>query len=189
MKLIKLSIEKVISGNPKLGVYILVLKDEQENKRLPIIIGKTEANSIAMSLAGKQNYPRPIAHDLFKDLADKFHIEITKVIIYKFMNGVFYSNIVCRRDNEEELLDARTSDAVALSIKCNAPIYVYPSIMKESGVSISSEGEKVDIRNRYKVDIQFIDTPKLHSLLKKAIVSENYEEAAKIRDEINIRER
>jgi len=125
MSLIKLSIKGISYSQTQTGAYALILSEEFGGRKLPIIIAKAEAQSIAIALEVNIKPPRPLTHDLFKSFADSFSIIIKEVIIHKLVDGVFYSSLVCVRDNKEVLIDSRTSDAVALAIRFNAPIYTY----------------------------------------------------------------
>jgi hypothetical protein len=171
------------------------------SRTLPIIIGAFEAQSIAIALEKEIRPPRPLTHDLFKTFSDRFSIEIKEVIIHKLVDGVFFSSLICQKDGVEEVIDARTSDAIAIAVRFQAPIFTYENILDKAGVflkiedelglndlseteEISSEGEDL-----LKVDTTSLDSKlsvsELNNQLDKAIADENYELAAKIRDEIS----
>jgi hypothetical protein len=171
------------------------------SRTLPIIIGAFEAQSIAIALEKEIRPPRPLTHDLFKTFSDRFSIEIKEVIIHKLIDGVFFSSLICQKDGVEEVIDARTSDAIAIAVRFQAPIFTYENILDKAGVflkiedelglndlseteEISSEGEDL-----LKVDTTSLDSKlsvsELNDQLDKAIADENYELAAKIRDEIS----
>jgi hypothetical protein len=171
------------------------------SRTLPIIIGAFEAQSIAIALEKEIRPPRPLTHDLFKTFSDRFSIEIKEVIIHKLIDGVFFSSLICQKDGVEEVIDARTSDAIAIAVRFQAPIFTYENILDKAGVflkiedelglndlseteEISSEGEDL-----LEVDATSLGSKlsvsELNDQLDKAIADENYELAAKIRDEIS----
>ena len=171
------------------------------NRTLPIIIGAFEAQSIAIALEKEIRPPRPLTHDLFKTFADRFSIGIKQVIIHKLVDGVFFSSLLCERDGKEEIIDTRTSDAIALAVRFQAPIYTYENILDKAGIYLKSEDElsiEEDLEtNEIEVELDEKSTDKksfstytideLHTELEKAVANENYELAARIRDEISKR--
>jgi len=201
MGLIKLTIKGISYSQTQTGAYALVLSEMEGSRTLPIIIGAFEAQSIAIALEKEIRPPRPLTHDLFKTFSDRFSIEIKEVIIHKLVDGVFFSSLICQKDGIEEVIDARTSDAIAIAVRFQAPIFTYENILDKAGVflkiedelglndlseteEISSEGEDL-----LKVDTTSLDSKlsvsELNDQLDKAIADENYELAAKIRDEIS----
>ena len=201
MGLIKLTIKGISYSQTQTGAYALVLSEMEGSRTLPIIIGAFEAQSIAIALEKEIRPPRPLTHDLFKTFSDRFSIEIKEVIIHKLVDGVFFSSLICQKDGVEEVIDARTSDAIAIAVRFQAPIFTYENILDKAGVflkiedelglndlseteEISSEGEQL-----LGVDITSLDSKlsvsELNDQLDKAIADENYELAAKIRDEIS----
>ena len=201
MGLIKLTIKGISYSQTQTGAYALVLSEMEGSRTLPIIIGAFEAQSIAIALEKEIRPPRPLTHDLFKTFSDRFSIEIKEVIIHKLIDGVFFSSLICQKDGVEEVIDARTSDAIAIAVRFEAPIFTYENILDKAGVflkiedelglndlseteEISSEGEDL-----LKVDTTSLDSKlsvsELNDQLDKAIADENYELAAKIRDEIS----
>ena len=201
MGLIKLTIKGISYSQTQTGAYALVLSEMEGSRTLPIIIGAFEAQSIAIALEKEIRPPRPLTHDLFKTFSDRFSIEIKEVIIHKLVDGVFFSSLICQKDGIEEVIDARTSDAIAIAVRFQAPIFTYENILDKAGVflkiedelglndlseteEISSEGEDL-----LKVDTTSLDSKlsvsELNNQLDKAIADENYELAAKIRDEIS----
>jgi bifunctional DNase/RNase len=201
MGLIKLTIKGISYSQTQTGAYALVLSEMEGSRTLPIIIGAFEAQSIAIALEKEIRPPRPLTHDLFKTFSDRFSIEIKEVIIHKLVDGVFFSSLICQKDGVEEVIDARTSDAIAIAVRFQAPIFTYENILDKAGVflkiedelglndlseteEISSEGEDL-----LKVDTTSLDSKlsvsELNNQLDKAIADENYELAAKIRDEIS----
>ena len=125
MSLIQLTIKGISYSQTQSGAYALVLSEIEGSRTLPIIIGAFEAQSIAIALETEIRPPRPLTHDLFKTFSDTFKINIKEVIIHKLVDGVFFSSLVCAREGVEEVIDTRTSDAIAIAVRFNAPIYTY----------------------------------------------------------------
>ncbi len=202
MSLVRLNIKGISYSQTHTGAYALVLIEMNGSRTLPIVIGAFEAQSIAISLEKEIKPPRPLTHDLFKNFADRFHIVITQVIIHKLVDGIFYSSIICKRDGIEEIIDTRTSDAIALATRFKAPIFTYENILDKAGVQLHEKEEKdleleteeFDIENIIEEDT---DSKKsaydqytledLHIKLKEAVGDEDYELAANLRDEIEKR--
>src|SRR6187402_380003 len=134
MSLVKLSIKGISYCQTQNGAYALILNEVDGDRKLPIVIGAFEAQSIAIALEKEIKPPRPLTHDLFKNFADRFDIVIKQVIIHKLVDGVFYSSMICDRDKIEEIIDARTSDAIALALRFNAPIFTYKNILDKAGI-------------------------------------------------------
>jgi len=193
MKKIKLEIIGMSYSQSQSGAYALILGVSGENRRLPIIIGGFEAQAIAIELE-KMKPTRPLTHDLLKSFATHFNIRINEVIINKFENGIFYSKLVCEADGQFTEIDSRTSDAVALAIRFNCPIYTYKNIVDEAGITMDDEtGTKVQTAHAEGSHIEggFEDylLDELKEMLEKAIANENFEEASSLRDEIKKREK
>ena len=204
MKLIQLTIKGISYSETQTGAYALILKEAEGDRRLPIIIGGFEAQSIAIALEKELKPKRPLTHDLFKNFAERFNIYVKQVIIHKLVDGVFYSSLICERDKIEEIIDARTSDAIAMALRFNAPIFVYDSILKQAGFSSEEiskdDGDKsednwiqsfVEEQSKQKElpdDLKKLSLSKLKTLLNKLVNLEDYEKAVKIRDEISKRE-
>ncbi len=193
-KKIKLNILGLSYSQTQSGAYALVLAEEEGERRIPIIIGGVEAQSIAIKLEGLEP-PRPLTHDLFLNFARAFHIEVIEVIIYKLEEGIFYSELVCQKDGEELRIDSRTSDAVALSLRFNCPIFTYESIIETAGIvlDVSKENE-TEIDTTIEKPVSSSSSPytelsldDLNKLLEESISKEDYEKASKIRDEIQNR--
>ena len=128
MNLIELKISGISYSQSQTGAYALILNEKKGKRKLPIVIGGFEAQSIAIGMEKKINPPRPLTHDLLKNSFDRFNIKIKQIIIHKLLDGIFFSNIIYIQNKIEEIVDARTSDAVALAIRFNAPIYTYSSV-------------------------------------------------------------
>src|SRR5699024_5519846 len=139
MSLVRLNIKGISYSQTQNGAYALLLSELEGDRQLPIVIGAFEAQSIAIALEKDIKPPRPLTHDLFKNFADEFSITIKQVIIHKLMDGVFYSSLICERDKIEEIIDARTSDAVALALRFDSPIFTYKNILDKAGVELDLE--------------------------------------------------
>ena len=198
MNLIELLINGISYSQTQNGAYALILSEIEGERKLPIVIGTNEAQSIAIAIEKEIKPPRPLTHDLFKNFCERFDIKIKQVIIHKLVDGVFYSSVICERDGIEEIIDSRSSDAIALAIRFESPIYTYETILEKAGVVIQVEkdfDEKSLLKELFSEDDTYIESPdlqdkstkELEELLKIAIQNENYESAAKIRDEISNR--
>lgn len=197
MSLVRLDIKGISYSQTQSGAYALVLSEVDGTRTLPIVIGAFEAQSIAIALEKEIKPPRPLTHDLFKSFADRFNIIIKQVIIHKLVDGVFYSSLICERDGIEEIIDTRTSDGIALATRFDAPIFTYENILDKAGVYLKLKDEDIDEDNLVLGDLiaETVDeTPyssepieSLNKQLGDAIANEDYELAAKIRDEINKR--
>ncbi|MBD1432843.1 bifunctional nuclease family protein [Sphingobacterium sp. DN00404] len=207
MKKIKLDIVGLSYSQTQSGAYALVLGEMGGNRRLPIIIGGFEAQAIAVEIE-KMQPSRPLTHDLFKTFADNFQINIQEVLIYNLIDGIFFAKLICSNGDKTFDIDSRTSDAVALAVRFGAPIYVYDFIMDAAGIVIESndfaflenlEGlpKENTMSSTTPPPTEKEHTPKspyfnmsddqLEINLNKAIEAEQYETAAKIRDEIERR--
>lgn len=202
MSLVRLNIKGISYSQTQNGAYALILNEIDGDRKLPIVIGAFEAQSIAIALEKEIRPPRPLTHDLFKNFSDRFEIVIKQVIIHKLVDGVFYSSLICERDNIEEIIDARTSDAIALALRFNAPIFTYKNILDKAGIYLKIDPKKEGEEDSVLVDdfiAEEIESPQakdsftnktldeLNKLLDEAVTSEDYEKAAKIRDEISKR--
>jgi len=204
MSLVKLSIKGISYSQTQNGAYALILNEVDGERKLPIVIGAFEAQAIAIALEKEIKPPRPLTHDLFKSFADRFDIVVKQVIIHKLVDGVFYSSIICERDKIEEIIDARTSDAIALALRFQAPIFTYKNILDKAGIYLNNPNETeveddgvLSTPETYGLDSTDIDSSEsysklslseLHSSLEAAVQDEDYEKAARIRDEISKRE-
>ncbi len=199
MNLVQLLINGISYSQTQNGAYALILSEIEGERKLPIVIGTNEAQSIAIAIEKEIKPPRPLTHDLFKNFCVRFDIKIKQVIIHKLVDGVFYSSVICERDGIEEIIDSRSSDAIALAIRFEAPIYTYENILEKAGVVLKIEKEidekslLKELFSEEKAETTTIDDLKdkskkeLEELLKIAVQNENYESAAKIRDEISNR--
>tara|TARA_R110002050_G_scaffold184989_3_gene318803 strand:+ start:39740 stop:40363 length:624 start_codon:yes stop_codon:yes gene_type:complete len=207
MSLVKLNIKGISYSQTQNGAYALILNEEDGDRKLPIVIGAFEAQSIAIALEKEISPPRPLTHDLFKNFADRFDIVVKQVIIHKLVDGVFYSSLICERDKIEEIIDARTSDAIALALRFQAPIFTYKNILDKAGIylKVNPKKEDEDEENQDSIlmdelvanELESNEThenfkgktlEELHNLLNEAVANEDYEKAASIRDEISKRE-
>ncbi|MDG2151179.1 MAG: bifunctional nuclease family protein [Polaribacter sp.] len=201
MSLIQLNIKGISYSQTQSGAYALVLTEMEGSRTLPIVIGAFEAQSIAIALETEIRPPRPLTHDLFKTFSDRFSISVTEVVIHKLVDGVFFSSLICQRDGVEETIDTRTSDAIAIAVRFQAPIYTYENILEKAGVFLKieeefgiktpSESEKDSTELKKlttkKETFSAVSIEELHKQLTKAVTDEKYELAAKIRDEISKR--
>lgn len=193
MKKIQLEILGLSSSQSQTGSFALVLGEVGGNRRLPIIIGMFEAQAIAIEIEGITPN-RPMTHDLFKAFANKFHFTIEEVVISDLKEGVFFAKIICSDGLHQTEIDARPSDAIAIGLRFGSPIYTYENILAEAGIVLTDEPEEETPKSKTRSkrepkqeDIKKYSTDKLNELLKEAIEKEDYERAAKIRDELSRR--
>ena len=182
----KLTILGITFSQVQAGAYALILAEEQGKRRIPIIIGTPEAQSIAIHLENLHP-PRPLTHDLFISFFQALHITLKEINIYKYEEGVFHSEMVINDGKRNIPLDARTSDAIALALRANAPIYIANDIMKDVAVEIEDDSEEISDNLKQSTQNQIIslenlNPEKLQQLLNEAITTENYEKASYIRD-------
>ncbi len=203
MVLVEMIIKGISYSQGQTGAYALILSEVNGDRNLPIIIGAFEAQSIAIGLEKEINPPRPITHDLMYNCFVRYGIIVKQIIIHKLVDGVFYSSLICVRDKIEEIIDARTSDAVALSIRFNSPIFTYENILKKAGFTNdkSDKGSgnnddqwiknfiKEQTSNEGEKDFSKVALKDLKVLLKKFVKDEDYESAAKVRDELSNRKK
>lgn len=197
MNLVRLIIRRISYSQTQSGAYTIILNEINGDRNLPIIIGVFEAQSIAIALEKTLKSPRPLTHDLFKNFADVFGITIKEIIIHKLIDGVFYSSIICEKDGIVETIDARTSDAIALAVRFGSPIFTYKNILDKAGVFLNLDENILNIIPKEKEEQDFVQEmdlalaklsiEELRDLLQKFIFQEDYENAAKIRDEISKR--
>jgi len=206
LSLVLLNITGISYSQTQTNSYALVLKEENGTRTLPIIIGAFEAQAIAIALEKNIKPPRPLTHDLFKTFSDRFDIIIKQVIIHKLVDGIFFSSLICEKDKIEEIIDARTSDAIALAVRFKAPIFTYKNILDKAGVFLDQKEEK-DLQTEEEEEMEAINSiedfleeaidkenpyidkslKELDVMLNKAVAEEDYELAAKIRDEMKDR--
>jgi bifunctional DNase/RNase len=183
MSLVKLTIKGISYSQTQNGAYALILNEVDGERKLPIVIGAFEAQSIAIALEKEIKPPRPLTHDLFKNFADRFDIVVKQVIIHKLVDGVFYSSIICERDKIEEIIDARTSDAIALALRFSAPIFTYKNILDKAGIYLKANpSDDKPIEDTDNV----LTNPETFGMEESNQSGETY--SKKIRDEISKRE-
>ncbi|TRO64125.1 bifunctional nuclease family protein [Christiangramia sabulilitoris] len=207
MSLVRLNIKGISYSQTQNGAYALILNEVGGERKLPIVIGAFEAQSIAIALEKEIKPPRPLTHDLFKNFSDRFEIVVKQVIIHKLVDGVFYSSLICEREGIEEIIDARTSDAIALALRFDAPIFTYKNILDKAGIYLKAEEkqreqekkeeeeiieeellkEEIDLKSEETSDYKKMSLEELKELLSQAVSQEDYEKAARIRDEISKR--
>ena len=204
MELVELKIQGISYSDNTSGAFALILDELNGSRKLPIVIGGFEAQAIAIALEKKIKTTRPLTHELFKSFADKFNIKLNHVIIHKLIDGVFFSNIVCEKKNKIIKIDSRTSDAIALSLRFSTPIFVNKKVLDEAGFEDDERySEEIKLTDdsffeTYKTDtsdenitkskdLKKISSNKIKKMLEKSIQSEDYELAAKLRDELNTR--
>ncbi len=200
MKKIKLEILGLSSSQSQSGSFALVLGEKEGNRRLPIIIGMFEAQAIAIEIE-KIIPNRPMTHDLFKSFANSFHFHVDEIIISDLKEGVFFAKIICSDGLKKHEIDARPSDAIAIGLRFDATICTYETILAEAGIVLTDEEEEEETKEikaeakpkgkkevvKKSEDYKNFSLEKLNDLLKDAIEKEDYEKAAKIRDELSKR--
>jgi bifunctional DNase/RNase len=191
MSLIQLRVNRIAYSQNQSGAYAMILDEVDGNRKLPVVIGEFEAQSIAVNLDKDIKPQRPFTHDLFKNFAYRFDIAIKRVIITKLVDGVFYSSLICERDKIEEIIDSRTSDAVSLALRFKAPIYTHENVLEKAGV-VFEKGElptqgTLDDELSDEINYTDLSNQELENAIKKAVKKEDYELAARLRDEISKR--
>ena len=196
MEKIELKIIGLSYSQTQSGAYALVLSEKKGARRLPIIIGGFEAQSIAIELENMKP-SRPLTHDLFKSFAESFNVQLKEVVIYNLIEGVFYSKLVCEREGEQVEIDARTSDAIAIGIRCACPVYTFEHILSSAGIQLEDELEEAsetledalseETSASEGESLSSMTTEQLNTILQEAIDNEDYERASDIRDELNKR--
>jgi uncharacterized protein len=193
MKRVKLKVMGISYSQTQSGAYALILVEENGDRRIPIIIGGFEAQAIVIKLENLDP-PRPLTHDLFKRFASEFDIAVLEVMIYKLEEGVFFSQLVCSDGKKEYTIDSRTSDAVALALRFECPIFITEEILEKAGITVNPGDSELSSAN----DIDNIFEPErakyesnsdeeLFKMIDEAVKTEDYERAAAIRDEIEKR--
>jgi len=197
MKKIKLDIVGLSYSQTQSGAYALVLGEISGRRRLPIIIGSFEAQAIAIEIE-KMTPSRPLTHDLFKSFAQSYHIHVQEIIIYNLVDGIFYSKLICSDGKKVVEIDARTSDAIAVAVRFDCPIYTYEFILSTAGIVIEGNDfvylENINETPEEKTataaaagSFSSLSIDELKTRLQEALADESYEKAAKIRDELNRR--
>lgn len=219
MSLVRLTIKGISYSHTQNGAYALILNEVDGERKLPIVIGAFEAQAIAIAIEEDLKPPRPLTHDLFKTFCDRFAIVVKQVIIHKLVDGVFFSSIICEREGVEEIIDARTSDAISLALRFDAPIFTYKNILDKAGIYLreqeiaDQEEENSDedfdddeeeddndesINDAIDEFLNIVPTEKgnefsdfsvqeLNDMLELAVLNEDYEKAARLRDELSKR--
>jgi bifunctional DNase/RNase len=196
MQKIKLEITGIAYSQTQSGSYVLTLLEVAGKRKLPIVIGGFEAQAIAVELE-KMTPSRPLTHDLFKSFCKSFGVTVKEILIYKFHEGVFYSKLICERDGQQTEIDSRTSDAIAIGVRFNAPIFTLGQILDEVGGAENDTNEAFDFDEDDEEDHVFsadgnewkdVNVDELSTKLMEAIENEDYELASKIRDEIKRRD-
>jgi uncharacterized protein len=196
VKKVKLEIVGLSYSQTQTGAYALVLGESKGKRRLPIIIGGFEAQAIAIELE-KMTPSRPLTHDLFKSFAEGFDINVTEVLIYNLVEGIFFAKIICNNGEKDVEIDARTSDAIAVAVRFNCPINTFEFILSQAGIilddeAINAAAESGDLDDLVEADVNDYlkkSTEELKQMLDSALAEEDYEKASRIRDEINNRKK
>lgn len=215
MEKIRLDIVALSHSVAQSNNYAIVLGEKDGTRRIPIVIGSSEAQSIAVAME-RLMPTRPLTHDLFKNTLEKLDVSLKEIRINNLVNGVFYSLLICERNGQELEIDSRTSDALALAVRFRCPIYTYEEILEEAGVQMVEEDEQSEPKSkrdrtsskRKKVDFEeqevevdgeeiggdnddlsYYSVKELNKLLEHSIEGEDYERAATIRDEIEKRKK
>lgn len=197
MKKIKLDIVGLSYSQTQSGAYALVLGEVSGRRRLPIIIGSFEAQAIAIEIE-KMTPSRPLTHDLFKSFAQAYQIEVQEIIIYNLVDGIFYSKLICSDGKRTVEIDARTSDAIAIAVRFDCPIFTYEFILSTAGIviegndfvyleNINETQEEKSVSTSVGSGFASLSVDELKTKLQEALAEESYEKAAKIRDELNKR--
>jgi bifunctional DNase/RNase len=195
--LIRLKVIGISYSQTQSGAYALILAEEKGEKRIPIIIGGFEAQAIVIKLENLEP-PRPLTHDLFKSFAEACGVTVEQVLINKLREGIFYSEILCTDGERRFKIDSRTSDAVALALRFECPIFIEPQILNEAGIIMSpaaEEGQKKEQEDSPQKtpagsgEYGEFSLDELKEMLSDAVSREDYEQAAAIRDEMTRREK
>lgn len=186
---ILLTITGLVYNQTVIGTYGLLLSEMEGKRRFSVMIGEPEAQSIALKMNNKKS-PRPLTHDLIKSILTSFDAELVKVLIYDMINDVFYSELHILRDDKMLVIDARTSDAVALAVRTDCPIYIKSDILDIVGTEIDSTGDvkeskkSEDGEDLSEEELDFLANETLEEMLETALNAEKYELAVRIRDAI-----
>ncbi len=196
MQKIRLNILGLSVSQTQSGAYALVLAEENGDRRIPIIIGPVEAQAIAIQLEGLKP-PRPLTHDLIKNIALAFDITLLEVTIFKLEEGIFFSELLCRMNGKETRIDSRTSDAVALALRFKCPIYTTEEILTKAGIVLEMDESGSPDTSKYEKSpepsssspFSHYTMQELEDMLNEAVHNEDYEKASVIRDEIHNRKK
>ena len=194
MDRVKLKVLGLSYSMSQAGAYALILSDEPDLHRIPIVIGMPEAQSIAIQLE-KMQTQRPLTHDLIKTLADALKAKLKEVFIYHLESGIFYSELLFETEKNIIKIDSRTSDAIALALRYDCPIYTTPEIVEKAGISVGQEvhqAEQATVIETVETDdddMTRYSVQELKKMLSEAVQHEEYEKASKIRDIIRNREK
>lgn len=195
MQRVKLKVLGISYSQTQSGAYALVLAEEKGERRMPIIIGGFEAQSIVIKLENL-NPPRPLTHDLLKSFADSFGITLFEVIIDRFEDGVFFSKLVCSDGEKDFSIDSRTSDAVALALRFNCPIFTTEDILQRAGIIIDQstaesepESEEEGVTEETGGDYGSLTDEELEKMMEEAVSREDYEKAAALKNETDRRKK
>lgn len=192
MNKVSLEIIGLTYSESSTGAYVLILGDRNSQRKLPIVIGSAEAESIAVGI-DKQHGGRPLTHDLFLRFAKEFGVEIKEVVINRFREGVYYAMLVCQQGNDITMVDARPSDAIAIAVRIGCDIFAYETVMQEAAIIMDDmeesesqpEGDYSINKMGGKPNLDLLTLGELEDLLQEAIDNEDYAKAALLRDEIN----
>jgi uncharacterized protein len=196
-QLVELEILGLSSNHSQSGSFTLVMGEVGGIRRLPIVIGMFEAQAIAIEIE-KIVPNRPMTHDLFKSFSDSFNFQVDKVVISEMKEGVFYAKMHCKNTSTVVEIDSRPSDAIAIAVRFGASIFCSEKVMSEAGIEFTEEEAEEEVKKPAKPaspkapaskegSLKDFSLDKLNTLLEKAIANEDYEKAARIRDEINKR--
>lgn len=197
MQKVRLEISGIAYSQAQSGSYVLTLSEVAGNRKLPIVIGGFEAQAIAVELE-KMIPNRPLTHDLIKSFCDSFDVVIKEVLIYKFVEGVFYAKLICEKDGTLSEIDSRTSDAIAVGVRFNSPIFTFANVLEDAGVTPEQEdafeSDALIGQEDAPLELEAVDggyasdsMGELNEKLQEALENEDYELASKIRDEIKKR--
>ena len=195
MQKVRLEISGIAYSQTQSGSYVLTLSEAAGNRKLPIVIGGFEAQAIAVELE-KMIPNRPLTHDLIKSFCVSFEVVIKEVLIYKFVEGVFYAKLICEKDGVLTEIDSRTSDAIAVGVRFNSPIYTFSNVLEDAGITRDQEdafendsliGQDDTLESEVVTSHSSSSMKELEKQLQEALENEDYELASKLRDEIKKR--
>jgi bifunctional DNase/RNase len=194
MKKIEMEVVDIALSGSSSGAYAMVLGEKSGGRKLPIVIGGAEAQAIAIEME-KMKASRPLTHDLFKAAFDAYHLEISEVLIYNMVEGIFYAKLICTDGSREAEIDARPSDAVALAYRFNCPIFVYDAVLDSAGIrpdEMDEDSDALDFEQEQEIpevpQESHMSLAELQRELAQAIEREEYERAARLRNELQKRQ-